>query len=70
VDEPEHLATHDGDPGEFQTPASLTNFSRRRDLRNQPLGAGMPDNSPEQSNVPIKLRTRTRRPAQVGAHEI
>ena len=37
ADELEYLATYDGDPGEFRTPASLMNFARQVAVSDEPL---------------------------------
>ena len=52
ADELEYLATYDGDPGDFRTPASLVNFARQVAVSDEPLGGATADISPE--GVPVK----------------
>jgi hypothetical protein len=54
AEELEYLATYDGDPGEFQTPASLIDFERQVATSDQPLGGATPDGSPEDQHVPVR----------------
>jgi hypothetical protein len=70
ANELEYLATYDGDPGEFQTPASLIDFERQVAASDQPLGGATPDSSPEDQHVPVKPGDPRWPSFQVGAREI
>jgi hypothetical protein len=45
ADELEYLATHDGDPSEFRTPATLIDFARQVAMSDEPLGGVPPRRS-------------------------
>ena len=47
ADELEYLATYDGDPGEFRTPATLIDFARQVAVSDEPLGVPPRTLSPE-----------------------
>ena len=68
ADELEYLATYDGDPGEFRTPASLINFARQVAVSDEPLGGATADISPE--DVPVKPGDPYWPSFQAGAREI
>jgi hypothetical protein len=68
VDELKYLATYDGDPGEFRTPATLIDFARQVAMSDEPLGGATADISPEV--VPVKPGDPYWPSFQAGAHEV
>jgi hypothetical protein len=68
ADELEYLATYDGDPGEFQTPATLIDFARQVAVSDEPLGGATADISPE--DVPVKPADPYWPSFQAGAREV
>ena len=68
ADELEYLATYDGDPGEFQTPATLIDFARQVAVSDEPLGGATAGISPE--DVPMKPGDPYWPSFQAGAREV
>ena len=67
ADELEYLATYDGDPGEFRTPATLIDFARQVAVSDEPLGGATAEISPEV--VPVKPGDKYWPSFQAGARE-
>ena len=68
AEELEYLATYDGEPGEFRTPASLVNFARQVAVADEPLGGATAEISPE--DVPVRPGDPYWPSFQAGAGEI
>jgi hypothetical protein len=68
----EYLATYDGDPAAFQTPASLINFGRQVVESDQPLAGATPESSLEEEDqqIPLKPGDPHWSSFQAGAREV